>query len=47
MQVKEHRISAVDVSDNHIVVGNKGGNLLPYETQYMKNKNNVSQFNRI
>ena len=29
---KEHRITCVDVSDNHIVIGNKGGRLMPYET---------------
>jgi hypothetical protein len=40
---KEHRITCVDVSDNHIVLGNKGGHLMPYETQYMKVKD-VSYF---
>ena len=36
LEVKEHRISSVDVSDNHIEVGNKYGMLMNYETQYAK-----------
>jgi hypothetical protein len=40
---KEHRITCVDVSDNHIVLGNKGGHLMPYETQYMKVKEKESR----
>ena len=36
LEVKEHRISSIDVSDNHLEVGNRGGNLLNYETQYTK-----------
>jgi hypothetical protein len=35
-EVKEHRITCVDVSDNHILYGNKGGHLVPLETQYLK-----------